>query len=141
MTWQHLLTTGNNYFEQQKWTKAELCYKSAFSQLAGRWHSGEEHEPLLMAWICTCHNLGTLFETQGDYQSAIGYLLQAYQEAYRISQNESARYSLRTLAFNGLKTSLQAILSFTKKHPTCEHCLEQIQGLQKTLAYEAETWH
>tara|TARA_R110000737_G_scaffold71823_2_gene100350 strand:- start:474 stop:929 length:456 start_codon:yes stop_codon:yes gene_type:complete len=141
MNWQHLLTAGNTYFDQQQWTKAELHYKSAFSQLAGRWDSGQEHEPLLMAWICTCHNLGTLFETQGDYDRAIGYLLQAYQEAHRISQNESARYSLRTLAFNALKTSLHAILSFTQKHPTCEHCLEQLQRLQKTIDYEAETLH
>ncbi|MGB2738971.1 MAG: tetratricopeptide repeat protein [Cognaticolwellia sp.] len=141
MNWQNLLTKGNTYFDKQQWTKAELYYKSAFSQLEGRWESGEEHESLLMAWVCACHNLGTLFETQGDHERAIGYLLQAYQEAHRTSQNELASYSLRSLAFNALKTSLNAILSFTQKHPTCDHCLEKLERLQTTLNFEAQTLH
>jgi len=141
MHWQHLLTKGNTCFDEQQWTKAELYYKSAFSQLEGRWDSGEEHEPLLMAWVCACHNLGTLFETQGDYERAIAYLLKAYQEAHRTSQNERASYSLRSLGFNALKTSLQAILSFTQKHPTCDHCLEQLERLQKTINFDAHILH
>ena len=28
---------------------------------------GEENEPLIMAWVCACHNLGTLFETQEHF--------------------------------------------------------------------------
>ena len=141
MNWQNLLTKGNNYFDQQNWIKAELYYKSAFSQLEGRWDSGEEHESLLMAWICACHNLGTLFETQGDHERAIGYLRQAYQEAHRTSQNDQASYSLRTLAFNALKTSLHAIMAFTQKYPTCDHCLEQLDRLERTLNFEAHTLH
>ncbi len=141
MNWQNLLTKGNRYFDEQQWIKAELYYKSAYSQLEGRWQYGKEHESLLMAWICTCHNLGTLFETKGDYESAIGYLLQAYQEAHRTSQNANASHSLRTLAFNALKTSLQAILLFSQKHPTCEHCIAQLERLQKTLDFEAHILH
>ena len=141
MNWQNLLIKGNTYFDEQQWLKAELYYKSAYSQLEGQWDCGEEHEPLIMAWVCTCHNLGTLFETQGDHEKAIGYLLQAYQEVHRTSQDESATYSLRSLAFNALKTSLQAIMSFTQKYPTCEHCLKQLARLQQTLEFEAQTLH
>lgn len=141
MNWQNLLMKGNTYFDNQQWIKAELYYKWAYSQLEGRWSKGEEHESLLMAWVCTCHNLGTLFETQGEHERAIGYLLQAYQEVHRTSQDENSSYSLRSLAFEALKTALQAIMSFTQKHPTCEHCLAQLQHLQKTLEFEANTLH
>jgi len=141
MNWQNLLTKGNTYFDKQQWVKAELYYKSAYSQLAGRWDCGKKHESLLMAWVCACHNLGTLFETQGDHERAIGYLLQAYQEVHRTSQDESASDSLRTLAFTALKTTLQAIMFFTQKHPSCEHCLAQLEHLQKTTEFEVQTLH
>lgn len=87
MHWQQLLLKGNDFFEAQQWYQAECYYKSAYSQLEGRWNKDESYESLLMAWICACHNLSTLFEKQGDLEHAIGYLIKAYQQAYFTSQN------------------------------------------------------
>lgn len=141
MHWQLLMRKGNGCFEAQQWTKAELYYKSAFSQLEGRWLQGKESESLLMAWICACQNLATLFETQGEYQNSIGYLVKAYQEAFRISQNSAASSSLRGLAFGALGTTLQAIMYFAQKYPTCEHCLKQLQNLQQTIECQVDIVH
>ncbi|GHE78992.1 tetratricopeptide repeat protein [Thalassotalea profundi] len=141
MHWQQLMSKGNNFFETQQWGKAESYYKSVFSQLEGQWERGKDNESLLMAWICSCHNLATLFETKGDYESAIGYLVQAYQQAYSISQNPNLTHSLRYLAFNALKTTLNPILIFSTKYPTCENCLEQLRRLQLTLEAEVYTVH
>jgi hypothetical protein len=141
MHWQGLMEKGNSCFEAQQWTKAELYYKSAFSQLEGRWQQSVEHESLLMAWICACHNLATLFETRGDYDRSIGYLVKAYQEAFRTSQNDMATYSLRNLAFGALGTTLNAIVHFTDKYPTCEHCIKQLTRLQQTVECQADVLH
>lgn len=141
MHWQHLMEKGNNSFENQQWRKAELYYKSAFSQLEGRWLQDFESESLLMAWICACHNLATLFETTAQYELSIGYLVKAYQEAFSVSQNDSASNSLRSLAFGALGTNLQAILSFANKYPTCEHCLQQLNHLQQTITCQSDVAH
>ncbi len=141
MNWQDLLKKGNNHFDEQQWTKAELYYKSAFSQLEGMWSRSEQHESLLMAWICTCHNLGTLFESTGEYQRSIGYFVQAYQETRRTSQNQSESQSLRNLAFGALSMTLNPILTFAQKYPTCEHCVVELQRLKQTLDYDTNVIH
>lgn len=141
MHWQRLMEKGNNCFEAQQWTKAELYYKSAFSQLEGRWFQDVECEPLLMAWICACHNLATLFETQGEYERSIGYLVKAYQETFRTSQDDDASGSLRNSAFCALGKTLKAILHFANKYPTCEHCLKQLYRLQQTIECQADVVH
>lgn len=141
MHWQVLMEKGNCSFEAQHWTKAELYYKSAFSQLEGRWLQGEDSESLLMAWICACQNLATLFETQGEYQRSINYLVKAYQEAFTTSQKKAASSSLRSLAFEALGPSLRAILHFAQKYPTCEHCLKQLKNLQKTIECQVNIAH
>lgn len=141
MHWQLLMKKGNRCFEQQQWTKSELYYKSAYSQLEGLWLKDAEYESLLMAWICACQNLATLFETRGEYDSSIGYLVKAYQEAFHVSQNNTVSYSLRGLAFGALSTTLNAILHFTDKYPTCEHCLARLHQLRETLECEADIVH
>ena len=141
MHWQRLMEKGNNYFEAQQWTKAECYHKSVYSQLEGRWEKSEELESLLMAWICACHNLATLFETKGEHERAIGYLVKAYQQAYNVSQNNNVTESLRYLAFNALNTTLAPIVMFSKKYPTCENCLAQLTKLQQTLEVNTGTVH
>ena len=141
MNWQSLLKKGNNHFDEQQWTKAELYYKSAFSQLEGMWCKNQECESLLMAWICTCHNLGTLFESTGEYERSIEYYVKAYQETRSTSQNQQVSHSLRNLAFGALGMTLNPILIFAKKYPTCEHCIVELQRLKQTLDYETNIIH
>lgn len=141
MHWQLLMKKGNGCFEEQQWTKAELYYKSAYSQLEGLWLQDVEYESLLTAWICACQNLATLFETQGEYDRSIGYLVKAYQVAFNTSQNSIASNSLRSLAFSALGTTLRGILHFTDKYPTCEHCLLQLNRLQQTIECQADIVH
>ncbi|XQW83722.1 hypothetical protein ACOYR1_11275 [Thalassotalea piscium] len=141
MQWQELMVKGNNHFEEKQWNKAESYYMSVCSQLEGQWHKSNESESLLMAWICACHNLSTLYEAKGEYESAIQCLVRAYQQSYITSQNDQASNSLRYLAFNALKTTLNPILSFTKKYPTCEDCLIKLKRLQKILTSEINTVH
>lgn len=141
MHWQKLMNKGNSYFKAKQWDRAECYYKSVYSQLEGRWELGKKYESLLMAWICACHNLGTLFETTGDHERAIDYLVKAYQQAYYTSQKNTASDSLRYLAFNALNMTLRPIISFSKTHPTCENCIEQLNRLQLTLDTEMNTIH
>ena len=141
MHWQDLLRKGNNHYDEQQWTKAELYYKSAFSQLEGMWSKGEQHESLLMAWICTCHNLGTLFESIGEYEHSINYYVKAYQQARSTSQNTSESQSLRNLAFSALSMTLNPILIFAQKYPTCEHCIVELKQLKQTLDHDPTVIH
>jgi tetratricopeptide (TPR) repeat protein len=141
MHWQKLMNKGNSYFNAKQWSRAECYYKSVYTQLEGRWEIDKESESLLMAWICACHNLGTLFEAKGEHERAIGYLVKAYQQAYNTSQNNNASDTLRYLAFNALNMTLRPIILFSKKHPTCENCITQLKRLQLTLDTEMNTIH
>ncbi|WP_085297574.1 hypothetical protein [Cognaticolwellia mytili] len=141
MHWQLLMKKGNRCFEEQQWIKAELYYKSAYSQLEGLWLQDGEYESLLMAWICACQNLAILFETQGEYDRSIGYLVKAYQEAFHTSQNHIASDSLRSLAFGALGATLKKILHFADKYPTCEDCLTKLYRLQQTIECQADVVH
>lgn len=141
MHWQNLIKKGNDCYESQQWNKAELYYKSAYSQLEGRWQQSVEHESLLIAWMCACHNLSVLFETQGEYDRSIGYLVKSYQKVFHISQCCNVRSSLRGLAFGALAKALNEILHFANKYPTCEHCLLKLNRLQQTIECQVDVQH
>ncbi len=60
--WQELLTIGNDFYKSNDWQQAEYHYELAFVLLLDMCQNAPADCDTLMAWICTCHNLSTLFE-------------------------------------------------------------------------------
>ena len=139
--WQFLLKSGNDYFDQGQWLKAEQYYQSAFNLLEDQWLYGSQYEDLLIAWICASHNLATLFETIGKLDASLQYLLVAHNKVQHISENEESSPSLQSLAFNAMKTTINPILLYTKKHPICDNCKQEWLQIDSIISCENMTKH
>ena len=121
--WQELLTKGNQYFHQKNWTEAENYYREAESLLDTQWDNDRNNEGILMAWICSTHNLATLYEKQNEHTVALQYLLIAHKRVFNLAQIGQSNEVLRLIAMKSLKITLTPIILFKKKYPICQDCM------------------
>lgn len=76
----------------------------------------------LMAWICTCHNLSSLFECQNKLPAAMRYLLLPHEHCKHIVAQHSASEDAKSLAIQAMSVTLPPIVEFSNNHP---HLTEQ----------------
>lgn len=141
LLWQRLLAFGNKCYEKQNWLQAEYYYKEAESQLDYLWSAEPTNINLLMAWICTLHNLSTLFEQQGDRQIGLRYLLIPHNRMINLTQSKEASEDVKLIAIKALKLTFPPILVFSKKNPICNDCKQSIQEFQLKLESQQEVVH
>ena len=82
--WQALLNAGNQLYQKEKWSEAELFYNLAYQMLRKQRDDQPLNCDLLMAWICTCHNLSSLFEQKEDLKAQVLELTLLTKERYEI---------------------------------------------------------
>jgi hypothetical protein len=133
--WQDLLTKGNEFYHQKNWVQAEDYYREAEEVLNTSWNHDQCNEGLLMAWICSTHNLATLYEIQNEHAVALQYLLIAHQRILKLVQIRQPDEALKLIAMKALKITLTAIISFKNKHPICQDCMTALMDVEtiKTL--------
>ncbi|WP_077338255.1 hypothetical protein [Pseudocolwellia agarivorans] len=141
LLWQRLLTFGNECYEKQNWLQAEYYYKEAELQLDYLWSAEPTNINLLMAWICTLHNLSTLFEQQGDKQIGLRYLLIPHHRMLNLTQSKQATEDVKLIAIKALKLTFPPILVFSQKNPICNDCKQSIQAFQQQLESQQEVVH
>jgi hypothetical protein len=120
--WQKLLRQGNNNYREANWLQAEYCYRKAESLLDNLWQQDQNNEELLLAWVCTAHNLATLYEQQGDYRLSLQYLMVPHQRMLMLSKEEPNSKSIMMTAIRSLAITLNPLLIFRQKHTLCEDC-------------------
>ncbi|QDP02309.1 hypothetical protein [Thalassotalea sp. PS06] len=122
LLWRTLLKQGNDFYSKEQWLNAELVYFQAYEVLSKECQNYPNDTDTLMAWICTCHNLSTLFEAQGELRTSLHYLLlpQDYCRAL-LEKNESCE-EVRLLAIQALSVTWTPIVEFSKKYPNIQHC-------------------
>lgn len=139
--WQSLLNEGNECFHDRRWLQAELYYKEAYDVLAMKSHRQPYCSDTLMAWICTCHNLSSLFEAQGDIDMALRYLLAPHERLKNTAESKGDDEDLKLIALKALNITLSPLLVFAKKYPMCDSCQKQLFGLKKLLDSQLNTVH
>ena len=139
--WKRLLNFGNECFEKQNWLQAEYYYKEAESTLDYLWSVDSQNVNLLMAWICSLHNLASLFEQQGHKQSALRYLLIPHQRMLNFAKSEHASEDIKLIAINALKITFTPILLFSKRNPICKGCQQNIKTFEHNLQSYEELIH
>jgi len=141
MQWQSMLRTGNSYFDEKQWLQAEYYYREAYGVLERQWNDAPLETELLMAWICACHNLSTLFEVQGELEVSLQYLKIPHLKLKELAACDTSSEDLKLIAFKALKFTLTPLLSFAKKYPICANCQKDLLTLQQQLAADAMTLH
>jgi hypothetical protein len=139
--WQSLLKIGNDCFHDQQWSQAELFYSEAYDLLAFSYRDNPLCTQTLMAWICACHNLSTLYESTEKFTLALRFLTVPHEYLLEITKSEIENEDIKLIAFNGLKLTLSPILMFAKKHPICDDCLESLTSLKNLLKQNSLTIH
>lgn len=139
--WQKLLNTGNERFKDQDWSQAEHYYKEAESHLDYLWSTDATNVNLLMAWICTLHNLSSLFEQQGNSHIGLHYLLIPHHRMMNLSQSKEASEDIKLIAINALKLTFRPIFLFTKRNPICKDCEQALKDFQHNLESYDEVVH
>jgi len=131
--WQSLLTVGNNSFHQGQFGQAEFSYREAYKLLAFSYRDNPLCSETLIAWICTCHNLATLYETIEKFNLALKFLTVPYEYLLEIVNSDNDTGESKLIAFNGLRLTLSPIFTFAKKYPVCQSCLESYSQTNRLL--------
>lgn len=139
--WQRLLNFGNECFNKENWLQAEYYYKEAESTLDYLWSADTSNINLLMAWICSLHNLAYLFEQQGKSHAELKYLLIPHHRMLNISKSKQASQDLKLIAIKALKLTFTPILLFTQSNPTCDGCKQTMKEFQQNLEESQEVVH
>lgn len=115
--WQSLLIAGNDFYQSCKWQEAEEQYDLAFAILMEECQKSPTSCEVLMAWICTCHNLSSLFESQNKLPAAMRYLLLPHEHCKYIVAEHSASEEAKSLAIQAMSVTLPPIVEFSNNHP------------------------
>ncbi|TWX53397.1 hypothetical protein [Colwellia hornerae] len=127
--WQMLLKQGNDCFFNRQWQQAEFFYSEAYDLLAYGYKSNPLCSETMMAWICSCHNLSSLYEEIGKLTLSLRFLSVPHEYLKSVSQSEHASNDIKLLAFKGLSLTLPPLLVFRKNNPICDECVKEYGAL------------
>ena len=139
--WQSLVKLGNDCFHDQEWSQAEFFYSEAYDILAFGYRNDPLSSETLMAWVCTCHNLSSLYERINNLELSLKFLKIPYEYLKEISDSSITNDDVKLIAFKGLSLTVPPLLTFGKKYPICEECKEQLGSLGKLLEKERRLAH
>jgi len=131
--WQSLLKLGNDSFHDNKWSQAEFFYSEAYDILAHGYRSNPLSADILMAWVCTCHNLSSLYETLGELDLSLKFLKVPYDYLMEVSESNVPEEDVKLIAFKALSLTIAPILMFAKKYPMCDECQSKLGALKKLI--------
>ncbi|MCU4677640.1 hypothetical protein N7931_18655 [Catenovulum sp. 2E275] len=140
-TWQNLLTQGNDCFNADQWQEAEGYYQQAIDLLDSQLHQNPKSQEAIQAWICSYHNLATLFQRTGELQKAQKCLLIPHQSMRYLADSEHADDELQVLALQALKVTVIPLLEFAQKHPVCDSCFDALMNQYRQAFYQTQTLH
>ncbi|MBU2870596.1 hypothetical protein [Colwellia sp. E2M01] len=139
--WQSLIKLGNDSFHQHQWSKAETYYSQAYDSLGVSYRNNPLCSETLMAWICACHNLSTLYESTEQLSLALKFLTVPHEYLLEVSKSKAADEDIKLIAINGLRFTLSPILMFAQKHPICEGCLDGLVAVDNSLKQSTPLLH
>ena len=94
-----------------------------------------------MAWVCTCHNLSSLYETTGNLDSSLKFLMLPHEYLKSLSESSVSDEDVKLVAFKGMTLTLPAILLFAKKHPICDSCVSKLNDFKQLIALDTTSIH
>ncbi|REL29857.1 hypothetical protein [Thalassotalea euphylliae] len=139
--WQSLLKLGNESFHEQQFQQAEFFYSEAYDLLAHQYRSSPKCADTLMAWICTCHNLSSLYEEMGRLEVSLRFLMVPHEYLIEVTESEVQDEDIKLIAFKGLSLTLAPIMQFAQKHPICEGCKDKLESMEQLLSQDASQIH
>lgn len=139
--WQSLLQLGNDCFHDKQWSQAEFFYSEAYDLLAFGYRNDPLSAEMLMAWVCTCHNLSSLYETLGNINLSLKFLTVPHDYLTEISDSTIPDEDVKLIAFKGLSLTVPALMMFSKKHPICDDCLAKLGSVNKLIELQRSHAH
>ncbi len=131
--WQSLLRLGNNCFHEQQWDQAQFFYSEAYDLLFHFYQKEPMSSDLLMAWVCTCHNLSSLYERVGQLDLSLTFLMLPHEYLKGMTESSILDDDVQLIALKGMSLTLSPIILFTKKYPLCEGCSLKLKSLQHLM--------
>ena len=140
-TWQEILVRGNSSFEQHKWQSAEQHYKKAIDILDDVLSNNPKCVESIQGWICSYHNLSILFQQTGNLEQAQKCLLIPHHSMMYLAQKEKIDEDQQLIATRAIKLTINPLLEFAKKHPTCESCFNKLMSQYQQIHNDECTYH
>ena len=134
MSWQTLVEQGNVAYASNNWSESEDLYRQALTLIEQKWLHDAEQFPVFMAWVSVLHNLSELYESQSRNDDALRYLLVPHDRMLALSCDVSFSKQFQQQVIKAMSVTLLPILSYAKRHPSCEDCM---RGLQDELLMSA----
>ena len=139
--WQSLLSLGNECFNDNQWLQAEFFYSEAYDLLAFSYRNNPVCEQTMMAWVCACHNLSSLYEKMGNESLSLRFLTVPHEYLQAVAKNAKAPNDIKLIAIQGLSITLPPILQFSKQYPICDTCLSSFSQMESLMVHSCDTFH
>jgi hypothetical protein len=131
--WQSLLKLGNDCFYDNHLHQAVSFYSKAYDMLALGYKNSPHSADILMAWVCACHNLSSVYEALGDLDLSLKFLKVPYDYLMDISVSNITDEEVKLIAFQGISLTITPILMFAKKYPMCDECQGKFGSLKSLI--------
>lgn len=129
--WQSLLKLGNDCFHAEQWGQAESLYSEAYELLVSDCLSTPLSLEILTAWISASHNLALLYETQGNIDLALKFLLIPHEYLNTIADSNKTSDVMRAMALDGMSLTHPPLVLFMKRNALYEKGLAVNKPLQQ----------
>ena len=114
--WRSLLKLGNDCFHTQQWSQAESLYSEAYELLVNDCLNTPLSSEILAAWISACHYLALLYETQGNIELALKFLLLPHEYLNSIADSNKTSDIMKSVALKGMSITHPPLVLFMKKN-------------------------
>ncbi|MEI6894698.1 MAG: hypothetical protein V5789_08715 [Colwellia sp.] len=139
--WQSLLKLGNDCFYEKQWSQAEFFYSEAYDILAYGYRNNPLSADILMAWVCTCHNLSSLYETMGNVNLSLKFLKVPHDYLMEIAESKIPDEDVKLIALKGMSLTIPPIMLFAKKYPMCDDCTLKLGSINNLIEQERSIAH
>ncbi|NQY36010.1 MAG: hypothetical protein HRT37_13770 [Alteromonadaceae bacterium] len=140
-TWQEIVVKGNSSVEKHKWQSAEQHYKEAIHILEGLLSNNPKCVESIQGWICSYHNLSILFQQTGKIEQAQKCLLIPHHSMMYMAKKEKTDEDQHLIAMGAIKLTINPLLEFAKKYPTCESCFNKLKSQYQQIHNDGCTYH
>jgi len=140
------MNTNNHAMPQPRYKEDRLAsrerfYREAIYLLEQTLTESPKSLTSLTEWIESYHQLASIFEQKGDIIGAQKCLLIPHQSMLYMALNHNGDKEWEQVAVDALNLTLPKLMAFSEVHPTCEHCMRELNAQLALIESKANVSH
>ncbi|NOI65344.1 hypothetical protein [Vibrio sp. 99-8-1] len=141
MTASHQPAMDNAYLSiSQHSSSEERHYRDSIFSLEERLMANPTCIESIKAWISGYHQLATIYQLRGQYLLAQKCLLIPHQSMLYMAHNCHDE-EVELIAIRAINITLPKLIEFTKVHPPCKNCMNELREQMSAIEQQNRQFH